>query len=151
LELDADERVSDALRHQLEEALGRAEYSFYYVPFHNYIGAVWVKHGWGAYNGVAAKPCLFRKGIKSWGAGEIHPARRFLTFSFESERSSKPLAGQTRHRTLAGRIAQRHALGISNAPAGFNAMRPRALLSIEPAYARLIRRRTCILHARLGM
>jgi len=44
------------------------------VPLHNYIGDVWVKHGWGAYNGVAAKPCLFRNGAKRWGAGEIHPS-----------------------------------------------------------------------------
>jgi len=69
LELDADERVSEALRRDLEPALSRTEYAFYYVPLHNYIGDVWVKHGWGAYNGVAAKPCLFRKGAKIWGAG----------------------------------------------------------------------------------
>src|SRR5712671_5078832 len=74
LELDADERVSEALRRELEPALSRAEYAFYYVPLHNYIGDVWVKHGWGAYNGVAAKPCLFRKEAKIWGAGEIHPS-----------------------------------------------------------------------------
>src|SRR6202035_381126 len=73
LELDADERVSEALRRELGAVLGRTEYAFYYVPLHNYIGDVWVKHGWGAYNGVAAKPCLFRKGAKIWGAGEIHP------------------------------------------------------------------------------
>ena len=35
---------------------------------------MWVKHGWGAYNGVAAKACLFRAGAKSWGGGEIHPS-----------------------------------------------------------------------------
>jgi hypothetical protein len=40
---------------------------------HNYIDRHWVKHGWGAYNGVAAKVSLFRKGAKTWGAGEIHP------------------------------------------------------------------------------
>jgi glycosyltransferase involved in cell wall biosynthesis len=74
LELDADERVSEALRRELPAAFGRAQHAFYYVTLHNYIGEVWVKHGWGAYNGVAAKPCLFRKGIKSWGAGEIHPS-----------------------------------------------------------------------------
>ena len=74
LELDADERISDPLHNELEQALGRADCSHYYVPFHNYIGEVWVKHGWGAYNGVAAKPCLFRAGAKSWGGGEIHPS-----------------------------------------------------------------------------
>ena len=73
LELDADERISAALRHDLKRIIADAEYDYYIVPFHNYIGQVWVRHGWGAYNGVAAKPCLFRKGAKIWGEGEIHP------------------------------------------------------------------------------
>jgi glycosyltransferase involved in cell wall biosynthesis len=74
LELDADERISEALRHELGQLLAGPHCSHYLVPLHNYIGAVWVKHGWGAYNGVAAKPCLFRRGAKTWGAGEIHPS-----------------------------------------------------------------------------
>src|SRR4029077_2365572 len=69
LELDADERVSDPLHRELAESIGSAECAYYYVPFHNYIGAVWVKHGWGAYNGVAAKPCLFPPGGKRRGGG----------------------------------------------------------------------------------
>jgi hypothetical protein len=32
-----------------------------------------VRSGWGAYNGVAAKPILFRRGTKSWSAGRVHP------------------------------------------------------------------------------
>src|SRR5207237_6292078 len=57
LELDADERISEAVRRALPAALGRAACAFYYVPLHNYIGEVWVRRGWGAYNGIAARPC----------------------------------------------------------------------------------------------
>jgi len=73
LELDADERISDELREELDRVLGAPDCAFYYVPMHNYIGAVWVRHGWGAYNGVGAKPSLFRKGSKIWGADCVHP------------------------------------------------------------------------------
>ena len=77
LELDADERISDALRGELEQILSAPAADYYLVPFHNHIGNVWVRHGWGAYNGTAAKPALFRKGCKIWGAGEIHPKIAF--------------------------------------------------------------------------
>jgi glycosyltransferase involved in cell wall biosynthesis len=73
LELDADERISPELRDELEAILPNSECAYYYVPMHNYIGRHWVRHGWGAYNGVAAKASLFRKGAKTWGVGEIHP------------------------------------------------------------------------------
>ena len=39
----------------------------------NHIGRHLVRHGWGAYNGVAAKPSLFAKGVKRWGRGRVHP------------------------------------------------------------------------------
>jgi glycosyltransferase involved in cell wall biosynthesis len=74
LEVDADERVSLELAGEIRrEISGSSAFDFYYVPFHNYIGKVWVRFGWGAYNGVAAKACLFRKGTKRWGEQEIHP------------------------------------------------------------------------------
>jgi hypothetical protein len=43
------------------------------VPMANHIGGHLVRHGWGAYNGVAAKPSLFAKGTKRWGWGRVHP------------------------------------------------------------------------------
>jgi glycosyltransferase involved in cell wall biosynthesis len=73
LELDADERISRELRDELEATLHNSECAYYYIPMHNYIGRHWVRYGWGAYNGVAAKVSLFRKGAKIWGVGEIHP------------------------------------------------------------------------------
>jgi glycosyltransferase involved in cell wall biosynthesis len=73
LELDADERVSEALCADLSSLLIAPTADYYLIPFHNFIGEVWVRHGWGAYNGTAAKRSLFRKGHKVWGAGEMHP------------------------------------------------------------------------------
>lgn len=77
LELDADERVSPALRADLDQLLVAPAADYYLIPFHNFIGDVWVRHGWGAYNGTAAKRALFRKGHKLWGAGEVHPKITF--------------------------------------------------------------------------
>jgi len=77
LELDADERVSPELRADLDRILVTPDADYYLVPFHNHIGDVWVRYGWGAYNGTAAKRALFRKGRKVWGAGEIHPRISF--------------------------------------------------------------------------
>jgi len=73
LELDADERISDELRHEMTITLCAAPPGHFVIPFHNYFCGKWVKHGWGAYNGVAAKNCLFARGMKTWGPGEVHP------------------------------------------------------------------------------
>jgi len=73
LELDADERISDQLSHELPKEICKSQYDYYLIPFSNYIGQARVTYGWGAYNGVVAKPCLFKKGTKVWGPGEIHP------------------------------------------------------------------------------
>ncbi len=73
LELDADERISDELRRELEVALTAAPPGFFEIPFHNFFCGKWVQYGWGAYNGVSAKSCLFSRGAKHWGDGEVHP------------------------------------------------------------------------------
>lgn len=76
LELDADERVSGALRAELRGAIGSDEADYYIVPFHNHVGGRWVRYGWGAYNGVGGKACLFRRGSKTWFGGAVHPKIR---------------------------------------------------------------------------
>jgi len=73
LEVDADERVSPALAKEIGERLPHAARGYFLVPFANHIGRHLVRHGWGAYNGVAMKPCLFAKGCKSWGMQRVHP------------------------------------------------------------------------------
>lgn len=73
LELDADERVSANLAAELATQLQSGESDYYVIPFRNYIGHKWIAHGWGAYNGVGAKAALFRRGMKQWQSGLVHP------------------------------------------------------------------------------
>jgi glycosyltransferase involved in cell wall biosynthesis len=77
LEVDADERVSPKLaaeiRATLEWADAEISYGYFLVPMANYVGGRLVRFGWGAYNGVAAKPILFRKGAKRVLGGRVHP------------------------------------------------------------------------------
>jgi hypothetical protein len=54
----------------------------------NHISGRLVRHGWGAYNGVAAKPSLFRKGMKRWGRGRVHPQ---ITLEGERQMLREPL------------------------------------------------------------
>jgi len=73
LEVDADEWATQELAAEIRARLPTAPTGYFIVPMANHIGARLVQHGWGAYNGVAAKPSLFAKGMKRWGAGRVHP------------------------------------------------------------------------------
>jgi glycosyltransferase involved in cell wall biosynthesis len=73
LELDADERVTPALAAEIKTVLPGAAPGVFNIPFNNYVGARLVRHGWGAYNGVGSKACLFTKGHKIWGFDLVHP------------------------------------------------------------------------------
>jgi len=73
LEVDADEWATPALAAEIRAAIAAAKPGYFIVPMANHIGTRLVRHGWGAYNGVAAKPSLFRKGMKRWGRGRVHP------------------------------------------------------------------------------
>lgn len=73
IEVDADERVTPALADEIRRAIGDTAHDAFLVPMANHIGTHLVRYGWGAYNGVAAKPILFRRGGKRWGAGRVHP------------------------------------------------------------------------------
>jgi glycosyltransferase involved in cell wall biosynthesis len=77
IEVDADERVTPKLAQEIRAVIGRGERDIFLVPMANHIGARLIEHGWGAYNGVAAKPVLFRKGAKRWGEGRVHPRVNF--------------------------------------------------------------------------
>jgi glycosyltransferase involved in cell wall biosynthesis len=74
LEVDADERVPPATAAAVRAAIASASDGYFIVPMANHIGRHLVRHGWGAYNGVAGKPSLFQKGAKRWGKGRVHPA-----------------------------------------------------------------------------
>jgi len=73
LEVDADEWATPELAAEIRARLATAAPGYFIVPMANHIGGRLVGHGWGAYNGVAAKPSLFARGKKRWGAGRVHP------------------------------------------------------------------------------
>ena len=73
LEVDADERMTPALAAEIAAALTAPTTDYFLVPMANHIGSRLVRYGWGAYNGVAAKPVLFRKGAKRVLGGRVHP------------------------------------------------------------------------------
>ena len=73
LEIDADERVPPALAGEIRRALPAAQPGAILIPFANYIGDRLIRFGWGAYNGVAGKYCLFTKGAKRWSDTRVHP------------------------------------------------------------------------------
>lgn len=73
LEVDSDEHVTPALAVEIRAAIAGAADGYFLVPMANRIGGRLVRHGWGAYNGVARKAALFHRGAKCWGAGRVHP------------------------------------------------------------------------------
>jgi glycosyltransferase involved in cell wall biosynthesis len=73
LEVDCDERVPQPLAVEIRAAIADASDGYFLVPMANRVGDRLVRHGWGAYNGVTAKPSLFRAGAKRWGRGRVHP------------------------------------------------------------------------------
>jgi glycosyltransferase involved in cell wall biosynthesis len=74
LEVDADERVSDALAQEIRETINSAPPGHFLIPYDNYIGERLVRYGWGAAWGVSATVRLFSKDCKRWGPQRIHPA-----------------------------------------------------------------------------
>jgi glycosyltransferase involved in cell wall biosynthesis len=73
LEIDADERVTPALAAEIRSALDLKPAGGVFVPFDNRIGGKAITYGWGAYNGVGGKRCLFPSHTKSWGDERLHP------------------------------------------------------------------------------
>jgi glycosyltransferase involved in cell wall biosynthesis len=78
LEVDCDEHVTPALAAEIRTAIAAVGDGYFLVPMANHIGGRLVRHGWGAYNGVARKAALFRRGAKHWGAGRVHPKIELL-------------------------------------------------------------------------
>ena len=73
LEIDADERVPPDLAREITDTLPGAAPGYFGIGYDNYVGSRHVIHGWGAYNGVNQKYCLFSKDAKTWGRQRIHP------------------------------------------------------------------------------
>lgn len=73
LEIDADERVPPELAQEIRIALAQRPQGGVFIPFDNRIGGRPIRYGWGAYNGVGGKRCLFPSHTKSWGDERLHP------------------------------------------------------------------------------
>ena len=73
LSLDADERVMDELKTEIDQLLPAADQPAYTIPRRNYIGDYWVKHG-GQY--PSAQLRLFQKAKFRYEEDEVHPRVR---------------------------------------------------------------------------
>ena len=73
LEIDADERCPPELAAEIRAVLQTRPQGGMFSPFDNRIGGTPITHGWGAYNGVGGKRCLFPSHTKVWGHGRLHP------------------------------------------------------------------------------
>jgi glycosyltransferase involved in cell wall biosynthesis len=78
VEVDADERLSQALAGEIRQTIAHASPGFFLIPFDNYVGARLVRYGWAGVWGVRAAPRLFSKGAKIWGDQRIHPRLQLM-------------------------------------------------------------------------
>ncbi len=88
-EVDADERVTDALSAEIVRTAARSTADRHLIPVDNYIGERLVRRGWGASFGKGAYPGLFVKGSKSWGTQRVHP--KLALTGVAGERLTSPL------------------------------------------------------------
>ena len=72
-EIDADERVSDALGLEIRALISSTPVDWHEILVDNHIGDKLVRWGWGASYGKAAYPGLFKKGVKVGGRNRVHP------------------------------------------------------------------------------
>ena len=73
LEVDADERVPEALAQEIRATIRDAAPGYFLIPFDNFIGKRLVRHGWGGSWGVMHAARLFTPGAKQWGDQRVHP------------------------------------------------------------------------------
>ena len=73
-EIDADERVPEALATEIRRTVETSDADWHEIPVDNFIGDRLVRWGWGASFGKAAYPGLFRRGAKIWGDQRVHPS-----------------------------------------------------------------------------
>jgi glycosyltransferase involved in cell wall biosynthesis len=73
LEVDADERVPQALADEIRRTCANSTGSWHLIPVDNYIGERLVRYGWGASFGKGAFAGLYRSGAKRWGDQRVHP------------------------------------------------------------------------------
>jgi glycosyltransferase involved in cell wall biosynthesis len=74
LEVDADERIPEALAAELRAVIATSPHAWHELPVDNFIGDRLVRHGWGGSFGTSAVPRLSRRGVKRWGMQRVHPS-----------------------------------------------------------------------------
>lgn len=74
LEVDADERVPEALAAEIRSVIATSAHAWHEIPLDNYIGERLVRYGWGGSFGTSAVPRLSRRGAKRWGHERVHPS-----------------------------------------------------------------------------
>jgi glycosyltransferase involved in cell wall biosynthesis len=117
LEVDADERVPEALGREVRATVENSRFDYHRVPVDNYVGDRLVRNGWGASFGRRSHPGLFRRDTKTWGRQRVHPALIFKPGAKEGP----PLAAPIAHYGFAGisdlihrlnRYSDRHAADL---------------------------------------
>ncbi|HWB51925.1 MAG TPA: glycosyltransferase family 2 protein [Stellaceae bacterium] len=73
LEVDADERIPQALAEEIRRTAEHSTVSWHLIPVDNYIGDRLVRYGWGASFGKGAFAGFYRHGAKRWGDERVHP------------------------------------------------------------------------------
>ena len=74
LSLDADEKVTEALRQEMARAIQSSDFVAFSIPLRNYISNYWVRYGGWC---PASKARLFRKDKFKYEETEVHP-RAFI-------------------------------------------------------------------------
>jgi glycosyltransferase involved in cell wall biosynthesis len=92
LEVDADERVPEALGREVRATVASSRFDYHRVRIDNYVGGRLVRHGWGASFGRRSHPGLFRRGVKTWGRQRVHPALAFEPGAQEGPPLDMPVA-----------------------------------------------------------
>ncbi len=77
LEIDADEKVPEALAREIRELATTSDADRHDIPVDNHVGGRLIRFGWGASFGRGAHTALFRKGCKVWGNERVHPKLSF--------------------------------------------------------------------------
>ena len=91
IEVDADERVPPGLAAEIRAVIATSAHDWHLIAIDNFVGARLVRHGWGASFGRSAHAGLFRKNVKRWGDGRVHPRVHL------SGREGPPLATPVTH------------------------------------------------------
>ena len=73
LEADADEWIGEELAREIRDVIEGDGGDIFNIPVHNHVGGKWIRHGWGGNFGKNGYPGLFRKAVKRWGKGRLHP------------------------------------------------------------------------------